>query len=99
GDKLKRNRIVQTILNALKSEEELHLDDLAILLKDKCPYISASQNTWEDYAETLCAWIEAGDLAMWDNRRKMLSAQQLGHEVAGRQLAAHRKRGGIPVLQ
>lgn len=99
GDKLRKNRLAHSILDILTTAEELRVADVANLLKDKCPYISANQTTWQSYAEIFCDWMEAGDLAIYDKKAAELSRYVPGRDVRGRQFVPARKRGGVQVLQ
>jgi len=76
----------------------LNTDDIACLLSEWCPYISATNKTWLTYARTFIAWIDFTDLAISDNRAGKLSRYTLGAEVRVRHfLQSSRRRGGITV--
>lgn len=96
GEKLRRNRLVQMILDSLESKGALHLDEVAALLRDRCPYISAANSTWRNYAEIFCNWLDAGGLATLDRRRTTLLARDQDISSLSFQ---ERSRGGIQVLQ
>ena len=98
GDKLRGNRLVQCLLEVLDSAEQMTVSEGASLLRDRCPYISASESTWEGYSETFCDWLEAGDVALFDKRRKILNRFVPGRDVRERQFNISRKRGGLQTL-
>lgn len=98
GEKLKRNRLVLLVLEQLTSKKQMSIAEVADVLKRGCPYISASSNTWEDYADMFCDWLDAGDLAIHDRRAKKLLRYQPGTELRERYFARLHRRGGPSVL-
>lgn len=99
GEKLRRNRLVQTLLEALKLKATMTLSEVADFLKAKCPYISASPKTWEAYGEIFCDWIEAGGLAIYDHKSERLLQLIDGRDLALRPFSTARRRGGVQALQ
>ncbi len=99
GEKLRRNRLVQYLLAAIEAKGGLTLQEVADLLRENCPYISASFQTWQAYAEVFCDWMESAALGIYDKRKERilqyLPEQHLGHHY----MTAARRRGGVAVLQ
>lgn len=99
GDKLRRNRLVQFLLTAIEIRGELTLIEVADLLREKCPYISASASTWKGYAEVFCGWMEAAALGIYDKRKERLLQYLPEQHLTQHPLPAARRRGGVQVFQ
>ena len=65
-DKLRRNRLIARILAQLEAERTLLIGKVADILQAECPYISASQTTWNTYARIFAGWMEVADLAAYN---------------------------------
>lgn len=97
SEKLRRNRLVQITLDLLETQGALPLIEVSKLLSEKCPYISATDATWEVYAEVFCDWLDASGLATFDHRTSSLIL--LGQDISQLNLASTRRRGGVQALQ
>lgn len=98
SEKLKRNRLVLRLLEALDREEELSILDVAQLLTKNCPYVSASASTWESYAENISEWLDAADLAIYDKKIKRIQHYESGTQVRERHFSRSYRRSGIAVI-
>ena len=68
NDRLPRNRIVQGVLAGLLERERLSIDECAKILSELAPYISATDNTWRQYAAVLADWLDFADLAVLERK-------------------------------
>lgn len=97
AEKLKKNRLAHAVVDALALKEPVHLKDAAAILRERCPYISASQATWEIYADVFCQWLEAGGMVRYQKKR--LSNPVSSQESTEITFSTTRKRGGVQALQ
>lgn len=77
-DRLKRNRLIWGILKDLEEKRKLTLEQIAELLEKFCPYISASEKTWNTYGRSLAKWMDIADLAIYNIKKGILSWYTLG---------------------
>ncbi|MDA1129004.1 MAG: hypothetical protein O2913_09930 [Chloroflexi bacterium] len=96
-ERLRRNRLVARILDALEIEGFLPLNGVANLLADSCPYISASEETWLIYSRVFSEWIDASDLATYNKKEANIYKFSPGTEIRERNLLLGKSRGGIAV--
>lgn len=102
GERLERNRLVWSILKALKDHEQLTMDKIPDLLRNSCPYISATGKTWQTYARIFAKWMALTGLAMFDSRAGIVSYYSLGErEIPDRRpfLAGRRGQITVPPIQ
>jgi len=92
-ERLQRNRIIWKVICALKEKESISTNDLSELLKESCPYISASKTTWLTYARVLQGWMDAADLGILNIRNRTLSFLKPGKEVRERKLVFAKRHG------
>ena len=96
-ERLRRNRLVSQILQSLEMERSLTLGGVAKLLVERCPYISASESTWNLYARGFAEWMDTADLATYNKREATIEHYSPGTELRERNLLQGRSRGGIVV--
>lgn len=98
-DRLRRNRLVWKIVERLDAELNISLDDVARLLAESCPYVSAESATWKTYARVFADWMDFADLALLDAKDGRLVRYHPGSEVRQRTLGVFRGRTSSgPVL-
>ena len=85
-ERLGHNRLVSGIISVLKSEETRHLNDIAQLLSQWCPYVTATADTWRMYARVFATWMDLTDLATFDVRKSTLSYYEASTELRQRDL-------------
>lgn len=71
-ERLLRNRIISQLIDMLEVGRSLPTHQVAALLRDLCPYISASEKTWRNYARTFMDWLDVAGLASYDTRQGQL---------------------------
>jgi len=99
-DRLRRNRLVWGLLRELDDKGELKVNDVASLLEQACPYISATRQTWITYARIFAGWMDAADLALFDRSKGSVTRYEPGREIRERDLLLPKRRGGrIPRIQ
>ena len=101
-ERLKRNRLIWRILKRLEEKDKLIISEVSELVKNSCPYISATEKTWQTYASTFVKWMDATELAIYNSKEGFLSRYTLGSmEVRGPHSLLSRRRGGmaIPPIQ
>lgn len=100
-ERLQRNRLTAGIVEHLKATGDGALTDIAALLKDACPYVSASGDTWTQYARIFADWMDFADLALFDSRRGVLRRYEVGTELRERRPLRPRRSGGVafPLVQ
>jgi hypothetical protein len=94
---LQRNRCVYAVLKILREKAEINMQELADLLKEEFPYISAVQQTWITYAKILATWLDVADLAFIDGNKSYLYAYRVGSQIRERTLPLAKKRAKITV--
>jgi hypothetical protein len=100
-ERLKHNRLIWRLSNALGEKSRLTIDEISRLLEESCPYISATQKTWGAYARTFAAWMDSADLAISDANAGVLSQYTPGTGIRDRRLHSSGRRRGmiIPSIQ
>ena len=101
-ERLTCNRLIWRILKKLEEKDKLTLSEVTELVKSSCPYISATEKTWQTYANTIVGWMDATDLAIFKSREGILSHYKLeSNEVRGPHslLARRQSRITIPPIQ
>ena len=100
-ERLRRNRLVSHILEMLEAEKTLTIDKVSNLLKDRCPYISASQSTWVSYSRNFAEWMDTADLATYNKKASSIDYYPPGTQLRDRNLLQGRIRGGtvVPTIQ
>ena len=96
-DRLRRNRLVWGFSEELKKKAVLDIDQMSKLLKEWCPYISATEKTWSTYARIFVGCIDAADLAIWDNRNRVLRRYEPATEIRERDLLLTSRRAAKTV--
>ena len=96
-ERLRRNRLVSDITQKLESEKSLTIDDVAILLAERCPYISASSPTWRLYSRIFAEYMDAADLATYNKNEATIEHFAPGTGLRERNLLQGRNRSGIVV--
>lgn len=101
SDRLRKNRVVHTLLNKLDDQGELLLAQVAEILRRSFPFISAVEKTWETYARILCDWLDIAVLAVFDSRSRILAQFREGSEIRERQLVFSRRNQevSLPTIQ
>ncbi len=95
-ERLKRNRLIWCILKTLEDRGKLTISKVSELLENSCPYISATEKTWQTYARSFAKWMDLTDLAIYNSREGVLSRYTLGAtEVRDLRPFLTRRRGGI----
>jgi len=96
-DRLPRNRCVHHVLKVLRDREDVTIAELATILQEEFPYISAVRKTWETYARVLATWLDLCDLAVLDESKSQLSKYEVGTQIRERSLFFARRRSGVTV--
>lgn len=91
-ERLQRNRLIWRLSKELEESSILTADKASELLKDACPYISATEKTWLTYARTFMGWMDAADLAVLDKKNAILTRYEPGTEIRERRLLLGRQR-------
>lgn len=94
---LPRNRCVYDVLKLLKEKSEINIQELAEILRQEFPYISAVEQTWITYARVLATWLDIADLAFMDENKTYLCAYRVGSQIRERSILLGRKRSEITV--
>ena len=100
-ERLRRNRLVSHVLEMLEAEGTLTIDKVSNLLKERCPYISASQSTWVSYSRNFAEWMDTADLATYNKKESTIDYYPPGTQLRDRSLLQGRSRGGtvVPTIQ
>ncbi|HEX7575510.1 MAG TPA: hypothetical protein VF360_03960 [Candidatus Methanoperedens sp.] len=93
--------MVSLIIDELKVEGSVTIGELSSLLVKWCPYISATDKTWQIYARVFAGWIDFADLAIFESKEGTITNYMPGNEVRKRDLLLPKRRGGstIPSIQ
>ncbi len=97
NQRLPRNRCVYNALGALSEKGEIQLSELATILRNDFPYISASEKTWETYARVLATWLDISDLAVWDDAKSKIGLYRVGSQIRDRTISFAPKRSQLTV--
>ena len=100
-EKLRRNRLVSRLLDALEVERTLSIDQIGSLLEDSCPYVAAAKATWNTYARTFGGWMDIADLATYNKSESHIEHYSPATALRQRNLLQGRSRGGglVPLVQ
>ena len=100
-ERLRRNRLVSHMLEMLEVEGTLTIDKVSNLLKERCPYISATQSTWVSYSRNFAEWMDTADLATYNKKEATIDYYPPGTQLRDRNLLQGRSRGGtvVPTIQ
>ena len=100
-ERLRRNRLVSHVLEMLEAERTLTIDKVSNLLKERCPYISASQSTWVSYSRNFAEWMDTADLATYNKKESTIDYYPPWTQLRDRSLLQGRSRGGtvVPTIQ
>ena len=100
-ERLRRNRLVSHMLEMLEAERTVTIDKVSNLLKERCPYISASQSTWVSYSRNFAEWMDTVDLATYNKKESTIDYYPPGTQLRDRNLLQGRSRGGavVPTIQ
>ena len=71
-ERLVCNRLVKGIVDELEERNSLKMDDIAKILSELLPYISASKETWHLYGIILSSWMEFAEIAFFNRKKKVL---------------------------
>jgi hypothetical protein len=92
-EKIQYNRLFKNIMDKLSVSGSLSLDEVSKLLSDSCPYILASNSTWNLYSNIILTWINFADLAIYDKKEKKVIMYVEGRDVRKQNLILPRRRG------
>ncbi len=98
-DKLRRNRLVSSVLSTLENDGTLTVQQVSKLLQDECPYISANTNTWNLYARTMCSWMAVADLVTYNKNAAMIEHYSPASTLRQNNILEGRNRTGILIPQ
>jgi hypothetical protein len=98
-ERLLRNRLMSMIMGALETEITLFVDEVASILAESCPYVSAVQKTWDLYARRFCDWLDFSNLAIYDGRNNTLERYSPGTAVREREIRLSKRRAGMAMPQ
>ena len=101
NEKIQYNRLVKGITDELKLKEYLTLSDVSKIMSKLCPYILASEKTWEKYGIILLTWIDFAGLVSYDKYSKEIRSAASGTLIKRDNLILPRRRSNIqlPSLQ
>jgi hypothetical protein len=94
-ERLTRNRLISRVRKELDAKGSIPLGDIAVLISNSCPYISAQSSTWLSYARTVATWMNFADLALLDNRRGLLTRHRSDRAVREAYLSTARRVYGV----
>lgn len=99
NDNLKKNRLISKILQQLGNKEILSCSDVALILEESCPYISATKKTWLTYARFFMGWMDVADLALMESGsiRKYAHGTQIREKTNFK--IKMRGDGGLSIIQ
>ncbi len=99
NDKLNRNRIVRDILNTLESHQNLSIKEMALQISRLCPYITASESTWETYAKTIARWMQFSRLSLYNYKKSVIEEYSPGSEIREREYGVRGRKIQYPAIQ
>jgi len=94
-EKIQYNRLFKHIMDELSINGSLSLDDVSKLLSDSCPYMLASDSTWNLYSNIILTWIDFADLAIYNKKEKKVIMYVEGKDVRKKSSILPRRRGAI----
>jgi hypothetical protein len=95
-ERLSQNRLVSRIIHELRTENSLDLEEIGERLSGWCPYVTATDPTWREYARILASWMDVADLATYDTSKTTLIYYEPSTELRARDLQLSRNR--VPKL-
>jgi hypothetical protein len=100
-ERILQNRIAINIKRALEDASQVSKLELANIMKNTCPYISATDKTWETYAGVMATWLDFADLVVFDQATETISPSDPESEVRQRRTVAAGRRAthGVPRVQ
>lgn len=99
--RLIRNRLIWELKKMLDEKGLLTIEDVSRLIKERCPYISATDKTWKVYARIFIDWMNFADLAISDSRDNTISQYIPGTAIRERRMPVRKPRIeiAIPLVQ
>ncbi|WP_321506784.1 restriction endonuclease [uncultured Methanoregula sp.] len=94
-EKIKYNRLVSHIVDQIDRKDQLTLRDISDSLRELCPYIVASSNTWDKYSSILLTWIDFADLAIFDKRERTVRPILVDREIKRPNIIIPRRKTGF----
>jgi len=91
--KLQGNRLAQRLINILEEKNSLTIEEQSQLLETLCPYLSIPKQTWLTYARLFAKWLNAADLALLDNKKRILTRYNPATEIRERRLVLPKRHG------
>lgn len=95
--RLQRNRLIGLLIKEIEINKELSIKNIASLLSEWCPYISATKKTWLTYARRFAGWMDFFDIVIYDYKFGNLTIYTIGKEVRERNFRRGKNRSGIIV--
>ena len=96
-EKLVRNRMAIGLLERLEEQEALEVTEVAVLMADMASYVSASENTWQQYARAMADWLDFADLAVFNSSGGRVRRVTAGMEIRERNVEPARRRSDVTV--
>ena len=91
--KLQSNRLARRLIQILEEKNSLTIDEQSQLLETLCPYLSVSKQAWLTYARKFAKWLNAADLALLDNKKRILTRYNPETEIRERHLVLPKRHG------
>jgi len=79
--KLRKHKIIASLLAVLEKKRQSPLASFTKLLEGGYPYIKADSRTWLLYAKNFSTWADCADLAIYDNKKKVVGIYDPTSEV------------------
>lgn len=94
---LKRNRLINIILQKLEEKNRLSLEGVAKILEKSCPYISASEKTWLSYARNFMGWMDSADIVLLE--KDDIVKYETGTQIREKHNFKIKMRSGTSIIQ
>lgn len=94
-EKIQYNRLFKHIMDKLSVNGSLSISEVSDLLSDSCPYIIASESTWNSYSKIISAWIDFADFAIYDKNEKKITKYIDGKDAGTQYSMLSRRRSVI----
>jgi hypothetical protein len=91
--KLQSNRLARQLINRLEDKNSLTIDEQSQTLEALCPYLFVPKQAWLTYARRFAKWLDAADLALLDNKKRILTRYDPATEIRERRLVLPRRHG------
>jgi Holliday junction resolvasome RuvABC ATP-dependent DNA helicase subunit len=101
-ERIRRNRLVRTLIDILEAESELPISGVASALAKACPYVIAGDETWRTYARVFADWMDFADVAVFEPKTGTLQRYRPGTEVRQRAISSRAHRSSVssmPLIQ